>query len=162
MFVKRLSSLNDIYPDLFEANKKVCFIYPQHVTDLDHFDSKNTVVLTDDIRMYSTLSRAGYNCLTEINDNVDISIILLPKSKELARELIIIGLEKAKGGHVVIDGDKKDGIISITKELEKKFSFDIKLSKAHGKILAFRTDQALLPPTWHSRKVNKINSVFFM
>ena len=113
MFVKRLSFLNDIFPDLFEANKKVCFINPQYLTDLDHFNSKNTVVLTDDIRMYSPLSRAGYNCSPEINYNVDISIILLPKSKELARELIIIGLEKAKGGYVVIDGDKKDGIISI-------------------------------------------------
>lgn len=160
MFVKRLSFLNDIFPDLFEANKKVCFINPQYLTDLDHFNSKNTVVLTDDIRMYSPLSRAGYNCSPEINYNVDISIILLPKFKELARELIIIGLEKAKGGYVVIDGDKKDGIISITKELEKEFSFDIKLSKAHGKIVAFRTDHALLPPTWHSRKVNKINNEF--
>ena len=40
---------------------------------------------------------------------------------------------------ISIDGDKKDGIISITKELEKEFSFDIKLSKAHGKICLLYT-----------------------
>ena len=92
MFVKRLSFLKDIFPDLFAADKKVCFINPHYLTDLDHFNNENTVVLTDDIRMYSPLLREGYNCAPGINYNVDISIILLPKSKELAKELIIIGL----------------------------------------------------------------------
>ena len=160
MFVKRLSFLKVIFPDLFRASKKVCIINPQYLSDLKNFNIKNTVVLTDDIRIYSPLSSAGYNCAPGNNYNVDISIILLPKSKEFAKELIVNGLKRSKGGYVVIDGDKKDGIISIIKELEKEFSFDIKLSKAHGKIVAFRTDHGLLPPTWHSKKLNKINNDF--
>ncbi len=160
MFIKRLSVLKNVFPDLFEANKTVCFINPHHLTDLDHFNNKNTVVLTDDIRLYSPLLRAGYNCTPAINCNVDISIILLPKSKELAKELIIFGLMKAKGGYIIIDGDKKNGIVSIFKELEKIFSFEIKLSKAHGKIAAFRNVRGILPPTWHSNKFHKINNDF--
>jgi len=160
MFVKRLSVLRDIFPELFKVDKTVCFINPHYLSDLDHFNNNNTVVLTDDIRIYSPLLRAGYNCARCVNHNVDISIIRLPKSKELAKELINIGLKKAKGGYVVIDGDKKSGIISIIKEIEKEFSFDIKLSKAHGKIVAFKNDGKLLPPTWHSQKLNKINNEF--
>tara|TARA_B100001057_G_scaffold456614_1_gene504163 strand:+ start:137 stop:1144 length:1008 start_codon:yes stop_codon:yes gene_type:complete len=160
MFVKRLSLLKDNFPELFNGDKTVCFINPQFLSDLQHFNNKNTVVLTDDIRIYSPLLRAGYNCAPGINHNVDISIILLPRSKELAKELIIIGLETAKGGYVVIDGDKKGGIISIIKEIEKELSFDIKLSKAHGKIVAFKNDGRLLPSTWYSKKFNKINDEF--
>ena len=88
MFTKRLSVLKDILPDLFTANKTICFINPQDLTDLDYFSNKNTVVLTDDIRLHSPLSRAGYNCKSDVNFLADVSVVLLPKSKELARELI--------------------------------------------------------------------------
>ena len=33
MFVKRLSVLKDILPDLFTLNKTICFINPQDLTD---------------------------------------------------------------------------------------------------------------------------------
>ena len=39
----------------------------------------------------------------------------------------------------MIDGDKNDGIVSIIKELQKQISFDVNLSKAHGKIAVYKT-----------------------
>ena len=147
MFIKRLSVLKDILPDLFTANKTICFINPQELTDLDYFSNKTTVVLTDDIRLYSALQSAGYNCKSDVNLLADVSIILLPKSKELAKELILLGSTIAKNGHVVIDGDKNDGIVSIIKELQKKISFDVNLSKAHGKIAVYKTASGNLPST---------------
>ena len=160
MFIKRLSVLKDILPDLFTANKTICFINPQDLTDLDYFSNKNTVVLTDDIRLHSPLSGAGYNCKSDVNFLADVSVVLLPKSKELARELILLGSKIANKGYVVIDGDKNDGIVSIIKELQKQISFDVNLSKAHGKIAVYKTASGNLPSTWHTNKFNKINNEF--
>ena len=91
MFVKRLSVLNDILPDLFTANKTICFINPQDLTDLDYFSNKNTVVLTDDSRLYSPLVGAGYNCKSDVNFLAHVSVVHMPKTKELARELLLLG-----------------------------------------------------------------------
>ena len=160
MFDKRLSVLKENFPGLFTGNKSVCFINPRDVTDLDHFNIHNTVIFTDDIRMYSQLSVFGYNCEPEANLDVDISIVLLPKSKELARELVFMGFMTSPEGFVVIDGDKKDGIISIIKELEKEICYEVKLSKAHGKIAVFRPANGNLPLNWQVSKSNKVNNKF--
>ena len=84
MFDKRLSVLKENSPGLFAGNKSICFINPRDLTDLAHFNIRNTVVFTDDVRMYSPLSLFGYNCEPKADLVVDISIVLLPKSKELA------------------------------------------------------------------------------
>ena len=160
MFDKRLSVLKENSPGLFAGNKSICFINPRDLTDLAHFKIRNTVVFTDDIRMYSPLSIFGYNCEPEANLVVDISIVLLPKSKELARELVFMGFMMSPEGFVVIDGDKKDGIVSIIKELEEEICYEVNLSKAHGKIAVFRPGNGNLPLNWHASKSNKVNNEF--
>jgi 16S rRNA (guanine1207-N2)-methyltransferase len=160
MFDKRLSVLKENFPGLFAGNKSICFINPRDLTDLAHFKIRNTVVFTDDIRMYSPLSVFGYNCEPEANLVVDISIVLLPKSKELARELVFMGFMMSPEGFVVIDGDKKDGIVSIIKELEEEICYEVNLSKAHGKIAVFRPGNGNLPLNWHASKSNKVNNEF--
>ena len=54
-FVKRLSVLEISFQIFLLQIKQFCFINPQDLTDLDYFSNENTVVLTDDIRLYSPL-----------------------------------------------------------------------------------------------------------
>ncbi|MFZ7091598.1 methyltransferase [Primorskyibacter sp. 2E233] len=70
-------------------------------------------------------------------------IVTLPRARDLAEAWISRAEAAAKGGLVVVNGAKTDGIESIAKALKAKVSIEGQISKAHGKCLWFTAADAL-------------------
>jgi len=71
------------------------------------------------------------------------TLVVLPRSKTLARRLIVDAI--ARGGLVVIDGQKTDGVESIYKDLRKVCAIEGVIAKGHGRLFWFKDGVA---PDW--------------
>ncbi|MGC8201631.1 class I SAM-dependent methyltransferase [Aliiroseovarius sp. PTFE2010] len=67
----------------------------------------------------------------------DAAVVCLPRVKAEARGLIEAAARVSRGGPVIVDGQKVDGIDSVLRDVKKRTSIHGVLSKAHGKIFAF-------------------------
>jgi len=65
------------------------------------------------------------------------AVVFLPRAKALARAMVCDASRAAGGGLVLVDGQKTDGIDSLSKALRAKVTMDGVFSKAHGKLLWF-------------------------
>lgn len=72
------------------------------------------------------------------------AIVCLPRAKALARAMLAeASTLVAKGGPVVVDGQKTDGIDAVLKDLRARVDLSETLSKAHGKLAVFPAGPAL-------------------
>jgi len=71
------------------------------------------------------------------------TLVVLPRSKTLARTLINDAI--GRGGLIVVDGQKTDGIESIYKDIRKACSIDGVITKGHGRLFWFIASAA---PDW--------------
>lgn len=83
-----------------------------------------------------------------------VSFVFLPRSKQLAKSLIARAMRMTKGGRVIVDGGKTDGVDSILRALKKRGgTISEVIAKAHGKIFAvsdidlsdWESDEVVLP-----------------
>ncbi|WP_170606192.1 class I SAM-dependent methyltransferase [Ruegeria arenilitoris] len=82
----------------------------------------------------------GFAAIAEADSTCHDAVVFLPRSKELARAMICQACRRAS--HlVVVDGAKTDGIDSLLKDIRKKVSVEGPISKAHGKIFWFHSDE---------------------
>ncbi|MBV0913207.1 class I SAM-dependent methyltransferase [Rhodobacteraceae bacterium ASV31] len=77
---------------------------------------------------------AGYRTDVAPQDSYDAAIVCVPRSKDAARGAIAEALTRTKGGPVLVDGQKDDGIESLLKECRAACTLEGSLSKAHGKL----------------------------
>ncbi len=75
----------------------------------------------------------GYATSPGLPDHAALSIVVLPRSKSLARA-ILADLSRRTSGPVVVDGQKTDGIDSLFRDLRKRTHVSEALSLAHGKL----------------------------
>lgn len=73
------------------------------------------------------------------------TLVVLPRSKILARQLVNDAI--AKGGMVIVDGQKTDGVESIYKDIRKTCDVSGVITKGHGRLFWFTADQM---PEWTS------------
>lgn len=73
------------------------------------------------------------------------TLVVLPRAKSLARGLIAQALALTPG-HVVLDGQKTDGIDSVIRDLRARPGVNLGevMAKAHGKVVALSGDPAAL------------------
>ncbi len=72
------------------------------------------------------------------------ALVCLPRSREGARALIAQAADEvAKGGLIVVDGQKTDGIDTALKDLRGRVDLSESLSKAHGKLASFSAGPGL-------------------
>lgn len=81
--------------------------------------------------------------LTGDGANSAATLVVLPRSKALARSLVSDAI--AAGGTVIIDGQKTDGIESIYKDIRKVANIDGVVTKGHGRLFWFEADKM---PDW--------------
>ena len=89
------------------------------------------------------LTAAGVHVVQRAQGTFDAAIVMLPKSKKQARDLIHQAIQVVPNGIVLIDGQKTDGIDSILKGLKKHVTLSAPISKAHGKLAWFSTPAQL-------------------
>src|SRR6056300_198756 len=85
------------------------------------------------------LTAEGIRVTPHAHGPFDVAVVLLPKSKKQARDLIYQATQAVPNGTVLVDGQKTDGIDSILKDLKKQVSLSAPVSKAHGKLAWFST-----------------------
>lgn len=100
---------------------------------------------------FDVLANQGATMTNAATEPADVVHVTLPRSRELARGLISQAVALAKGGTVIIDGAKTDGIDAILKAAKAKVDVKGQASKAHGKIFWFASadgfeDWALADP----------------
>ncbi len=83
------------------------------------------------------LKAAGINVVQDVSGKFDCAIVLLPKSKPQARDLIAQAVACVENGAIIVDGQKNDGIDSVLKELKQNVDLGVVISKAHGKCASF-------------------------
>ena len=76
---------------------------------------------------------AGHEVATEPPGRAGLSIVAVPRSKDLARARVAEAA-RVTDGPVVIDGQKTDGIEGLLKELRRRGELSEALSKHHGKL----------------------------
>lgn len=88
---------------------------------------------------YAALKARGYNVIATPDDRaVAAALVFLPRAKPLARNWIAQAGRASKGGLVVVDGQKTDGVDSLLKHIKKRVPIDGVEARAHGRTFWFQ------------------------
>lgn len=109
-------------------------IRPESDYDISALPRDDVMISTGFYPDFIRWSDAGYVTLAK-PEPADVAIVVLPKSKALARSLIGQAASWAK--LVVVDGNKTEGIDSIFKDCRKALGDLPSITKAHGRIFWF-------------------------
>jgi 16S rRNA (guanine1207-N2)-methyltransferase len=137
MFPDRFRFAQDELAPIFSDCKSVIVFNahaPEHIQSLTHWD---VTVVQGFAPAVHDLEQTGVKVIQDVEGTYDCAIVLLPKSKPLARDLIARAVQSTPSGHILVDGQKNDGVDSILKELKKRVDLGPIISKAHGKMAWF-------------------------
>lgn len=93
---------------------------------------------------------AGFATDQNFPDDADTVVVFVPRAKRDALSLIAeaVRVAEGKGGLVVLDGQKTDGIDSLVKAVSKAGVPVATFSKAHGKTAVFEANEAGALKEW--------------
>ena len=115
---------------------QIVVFHPRAGMDLSMLPKDRTHVVQPFWPDHAHFAGQGFDCSAEVGAQIadwQAAIVLVPRAKALAHELISTALSHTSGP-VVIDGDKTDGIEGIYRDLRKSGTVSEAISKAHGKI----------------------------
>ncbi len=104
--------------------------------DLSLLPKDRTVLVTGFYPDHAAWTQRGYQVATQASGTSAMSIVLLPRSKQLARGWIAQAAQLTTDT-VIVDGQKTDGIDGVFKHLRKLATTSAAFSKAHGKLFTF-------------------------
>lgn len=90
---------------------------------------------------YTAWQTAGY-AVGQGDAPCSAAIVVVPRSKALARSLVAQACAAAQGGLVVVDGDKTNGTDSLFREIRKTLGDVQSITKAHGRLFWFPATDA--------------------
>lgn len=143
MFSDRYSMALRDGVDLTPNDKGTCVVF--HATDASELAGVvgDITVVQGFAPFVDQMSAAGLHVIQHAQGHYDMAIVLVPKSKKQARDLIYQATQVVPQGLVLVDGQKTDGIDSILKDLKKHVTLSAPISKAHGKLAWFSTPAQL-------------------
>lgn len=89
---------------------------------------------------YDALTAQGFSVRVDAGGPYSASIVILPRFKDAARQILFDAVQQTPSGLIIVDGNKTDGIDSFYKECRKRFDTSSAFSKAHGKVFSFTAD----------------------
>ncbi|RVV97449.1 class I SAM-dependent methyltransferase [Mesobaculum littorinae] len=125
---------------LFEDAGRVCVLGARGGDDLTPLGD-DVVVVQGFAADHQALSRRGLTVVPEIGavePGVRTALVVLPRSKEAARDRIARAADLVQGGPVFVDGQKTEGIDALLRDCRAQGDVDEVISKAHGKIFRLR------------------------
>ncbi|MEM6385067.1 MAG: methyltransferase [Pseudomonadota bacterium] len=102
-------------------------------TDLSILPKNRVEVVQRYFPDHKAFADAGFATKVAPEGPYSLSILALPRAKHAARSLIAT-LRPLTSGHLIVDGQKTDGIDSLVKDLRKHADVTEVISKAHGKL----------------------------
>lgn len=133
MSVSRLNTAID-QGALVLPEGKVMVIRPPANYDISALPRDDVMISTGHYPDFARWSDAGFVTLAK-PEPADVAIVVVPKSKSLARSLIGQAASWAK--LVIVDGHKTQGIDSLFKDCRKVLGDLPSITKAHGRIFWF-------------------------
>ncbi len=103
--------------------------------DLGSLDAARLVMVHGFRPDYEAAERAGLVVGTELPDSLAAVVVVVPRAKALARDMVAAAASKAR--LVIVDGQKTDGIDSLFKECRKRLGDLPSVTKAHGRLFWF-------------------------
>lgn len=108
---------------------------PTVAHDLTGLSGNSTEIITGFHPDFQHFQDLGFQVTTEPGENYACCVVFLPRAKKLARELIAGAIVASRGGPVIVDGQKTDGVDSVLKACRSMGGMvDGVISKAHGKV----------------------------
>jgi len=86
---------------------------------------------------YKILRDRNLNACARAEGVFSAAILFLPRAKAHARALVARAAALTKGGLILVDGQKTDGVAALLKALKNRVELQGVFSKAHGKLLWF-------------------------
>ncbi|WP_208354050.1 class I SAM-dependent methyltransferase [Pseudaestuariivita rosea] len=122
---------------------RIAVFGPRADADLSTLPKDRVTVLTSFKPDHDHFSQAGYHVDTVDQGPFSSSIVCLPRSKDYAK-LMIAQAAQRTDGHIIVDGQKTDGIDSLIKECRKRTDVGAAFAKAHGKVFSLVKSDAIL------------------
>tara|TARA_B110000090_G_scaffold209575_1_gene266647 strand:- start:6240 stop:7223 length:984 start_codon:yes stop_codon:yes gene_type:complete len=145
-----LSRLSTAIADgvLVLPNGKITIMRPAADYDISALPRDDVMIAQGFYPDFASWNDAGYR-VTGKAKPADIAIVVVPRSKALARSMVAAAATWAK--LVIVDGYKTDGVDSLFKECRKRLGDVSSIPKGHGRIFWFEgtdafTDWAAPPP----------------
>ncbi|AVO38000.1 class I SAM-dependent methyltransferase [Pukyongiella litopenaei] len=79
----------------------------------------------------------GLTCATGGTQDCAAAIVCLPRSRTLARAMVLQACQRSGGGPVIVDGARTDGVDGLLREIRSRAPILGQMSKAHGRIFWF-------------------------
>lgn len=135
MSLSRLKTALDTGAISLPADGRVAVYNPQANDDLSALPTDRVHVIQGFKPDHDAFVAQGYDVGVAASGDYAAALVILPRSKSLARMLIA---EAARSHRlVIVDGQKTDGVESILRDIRKRVAVGEVISKAHGKIFGF-------------------------
>lgn len=117
---------------------RIAILRPRIGDELSDLPRDRLLVATGFRPDHDWFAARGYATAPRATGDFAAAILCLPRAKALARAMLAeASALVSKGGPVVVDGQKTDGIDAVLKDLRARLSLTETLSKAHGKLAVF-------------------------
>lgn len=132
MSTSRLSLFFQDNPTLLADAGKIAVFGAHEGADLAALEKERVQLVCGRQPDFDRLRAAGFQVDTAAPAEADLAIVLLPRSKALARAMVAEAM--ALAGKVIVDGQKTDGVDGLWREMRKRGACSAAFSKAHGKV----------------------------
>ncbi|MEP2533711.1 methyltransferase [Shimia sp.] len=132
----RLTHAVEAFGLVVPTEGRVAVFAPRAGYDLSALPKENCTLIQPLKPDCDAFAAAGYQCDVEEAGTYAMAVVVLPRAKAQARDLL--ARAAAVADVVVVDGQKTDGIDSVLKECRKRADVQGVASKAHGKLFWFQ------------------------
>lgn len=124
---------------------------PATPAQLAGFNVPDAHLVQSSYRLTQMAQNAGLIVSQNAPDAAACALVTVPRAKAEAMDLIGQAAACVQGGWIVVDGAKTDGIDSLLKAIRRQVPSVQSYSKAHGKCLWMRADDARALMTWRRK-----------
>lgn len=131
----RLSLAVDDYGLSLPSEGRIAVFAPRRGYDLSALPKPEVQVIQALKPDFDAFANAGYAAEVVEQGHYAVAVVVLPRAKALAKDLI--ARAAACADLVIVDGQKTDGVDGLYKEIRKRADLQGSFTKAHGRIFWF-------------------------
>ncbi len=116
---------------------RIAVFRPRREMDLGALPTERVHVIQGFRPDHDAFAAQGYDTDTAPDGVYALSIVVLPRSRGEARQLVAEASVVTEGT-IVVDGQKTDGVESLIREIRRRVSIGSMVCKAHGRMFSFK------------------------
>lgn len=136
MTATRLEAALDAGALILRAGRVAVFA-PRAGQRLDPLDPGRVQVVTGFRPDHDDFSARGFDCVRQPSGEFGAAVVVLPRIRAQARGLVAEAVAAARGGLVIVDGARTDGVDAMWRDIRARIPGAQSLPKAHGRVIWF-------------------------